>query len=66
MTLVGKVDIKKLRHYMGACLEEDPPTASYMGKYVEEAKGYEGRDVIYIAVELGSKSEVELSYTDYC
>ena len=65
MTLVEKVDIKKLRHYMGACLEDEPSTAAYLAKYVEEAQGFEDRDVTYSAAVLVGKSAVELRYTDY-
>ena len=64
MTLVEKVDIKKLRHYMGACLEDEPSTSAYLAKYVEEAQGCDDREVTYSAAVLGSKSEVELRYTD--
>ena len=65
MTLVEKVDIKKLRRYMGACLEDEPSTAAYLAKYVEEAQGFGNRDVTYSAAVLGSQSEVELRYTYY-
>ena len=54
-TIVGMVDSGKLRHYMVSALETDHGAVTYLRKYVEDAPGHKGRDVLYCAELLGSK-----------